>query len=162
MSNWDWSKEDSDVVAVIQFSGLSDILLKYVDGVLLLKDRGRYNWRKAEKTLSLYEKYHGNRIHIRPEKEWTIYNNDLPFGELTDEQKGKLMVASLSCAICTSVNGDLKSVEKPSWHKDVTYRAKQPEPSMVDKFIADVPAGLDWREVELAALHMINEGWVKS
>ena len=164
MSNWDWSKEDDDVVAVIESRNkVGNTVFKISDGILIRANRAtrqQLSYCPARLSLDNYKKEFGDRCHIRPEKEWTIYNNDKPFGELRDEQKGKLMVASLSCAICTSVNSDLKSVEKPSWHKDIIYCAKQPEPNMTDKFVADMPA-VRSNEEELA-IHMINKGWVKN
>tara|TARA_R110002049_G_scaffold255016_3_gene430537 strand:+ start:5773 stop:6294 length:522 start_codon:yes stop_codon:yes gene_type:complete len=133
--SWDWSKEDDEVVAVIENGCLPDALIKNSNGKLMIRDRNLpLGWFESSRDINYYKSIHKGRLHIRPEKtEWTIYNNDKPFGELNDEQKGALMVASLSAKITVEHPAGRREIYKPLWTETAVYRAKQPEPSMTDK-----------------------------
>ena len=107
-----------------------------------------------------------NLNNIKHSEKWTIYNNTLPWSQLSDKQKGKLMVAEndgyeIKGFKCTALN---KPVRFDCHH--ITYFAVEPvpvkpEPTMADLFFAD------WiecktRDVKMLAEHMIAKGWTKS
>jgi hypothetical protein len=109
-----------------------------------------------------------NNIEIVKPK-WSIYNNTLPWAELSDKQKGKLLVANINdVAICMSVKslrGDETFINNVKIDKgDVcVYRAQpkpvKPEPTMTQLFVKD------WNEVcdntISGADRMIARGWNK-
>jgi hypothetical protein len=96
---------------------------------------------------------------------WTIYNNTLHWSQLSDKQKGKLLVAEndgheIKGLNCTALN---KPVRFNCHH--ITYFAVEavpvkPEPTMAELFIAD------WHEANVHLVkefseYMIAKGWVK-
>jgi hypothetical protein len=97
---------------------------------------------------------------------WTIYNNTLTWSDLSDKQKGKLMVAEndgyeIKGFKCTALN---KPVRFDCHH--ITYFAVEPvpvkpEPTMAELFRNDWATcnfGLDANIQE----QMIAKGWTKS
>lgn len=68
-------------------------------------------------------------------EEWTVYNNDLPFGDLTDEQKGALLLAAHEGGE-VELYSDSKGewfVSTPLWIDICPYRIKSPaEPMSFD------------------------------
>lgn len=66
--SWDWSKEDSDVVAVVAFSDAPDTLLKNQEGnTVLRKGRGEAEWEDLGDSLEWYKERFSSRLHIRPD-----------------------------------------------------------------------------------------------
>jgi hypothetical protein len=108
--------------------------------------------------------YHSlNNIELKPK--WSIYNNTLPWSQLRDKQKGKLLVAEndgheIKGLNCTTLN---KPVRFDCHH--ITYFAVEavpvkPEPTMAEVFVAD------WHEANVHLVkefseYMIAKGWVK-
>jgi hypothetical protein len=90
---------------------------------------------------------------------WTIYNNTLPWSELSDKQKGKMLLAQnnkLKFESFTSSGptmpfskGWVYVVEKPEPVK--------PEPTMEELFMVDT-MGCTWNDL---ASTIIAKGWVK-
>ena len=127
--SWDWSKEDDEVMAVIENGCLPDVLIKNSNGNLIMRDRNLpLIWFESSRDINYYKSIHKDRLHIRPTKpEWTIYNNDKPFGELTHEQKGALLIHEIDNPI-QIFNGTFIEVSNPSWGADEIHRAIQPDP----------------------------------
>ncbi|MFT6988204.1 MAG: hypothetical protein ACJASL_000164 [Paraglaciecola sp.] len=101
---------------------------------------------------------------------WTIYNNTLPWSDLSDKQKGKMLLAQLEGVsirlVAKSMCGEdcFIHCEEIDTIETVVYRAKpapvKPEPTMAELFIDD------WKECsssssEAFAGKMIAKGWVK-
>lgn len=91
-------------------------------------------------------------------EEWTVYNNDLPFCELTDEQKGALLLATheggeVECYY-VSFDGWQEIQDEPTWAYLTKYRIK-PDPT---------PMSLDWSaikpEYKWAAVDFVGNAWV--
>tara|TARA_R110000803_G_C11935327_1_gene315895 strand:+ start:596 stop:1054 length:459 start_codon:yes stop_codon:yes gene_type:complete len=95
----------------------------------------------------------------RSTPKWTIYNNTLPWSELSDKQKGKMLLAQnnkLKFESFTSSGpsmpfskGWVYVVEKPEPVK--------PEPTMSQLFTYDIN-GCTWNDLSSV---MIAKGWVK-
>jgi hypothetical protein len=108
----------------------------------------------------------GELVHIREhqwklaELKWSIYNNTLPWSQLSDKQKGKLLVANNNGLIFKGFtalfrpnfgyNNVVHTVTKPETVK--------PEPTMVELFKADF---YDSKAGSVAE-YMIAKGWSKS
>jgi hypothetical protein len=94
---------------------------------------------------------------------WTIYNNTLPWSQLSDKQKGKLMVAEndgyeIKGFKCTALN---KPVRFDCHH--ITYFAVEhvpvkPESKMANLLMVDLSQCQDGDLIS----HLINKGWTKS
>jgi hypothetical protein len=90
------------------------------------------------------------------EPKWTIYNNEKAWEDLSDKQKGKLLLAAHEKV-------EFKNVyhKTPKFDcKEKVYTAIKPELIMADLFFAD------WiecktRDVKMLAEHMIAKGWTK-
>jgi hypothetical protein len=85
---------------------------------------------------------------------WTIYNNTLPWKELSDKQKGKMLLAAHD----GKSFGTHKAVFK---NPDHSYQAVKSKPTMEELFLAD------WKEccpfsVETFADKIIAKGWAKT
>lgn len=90
-------------------------------------------------------------------EEWTVYNNDLPFGDLTDEQKGALLLGRYE-------GGEIEVLQyggenwgprmNSKFHNNNTYRIKPPVE----------PMSLDWSaikpEYKWAAVDFVGNAWV--
>jgi hypothetical protein len=89
-------------------------------------------------------------------QDWTIYNNTLPWAELSDEQKGKMLLADHNGK---SFGGTHKTVFNNPCHP---YQAK-PEPTMAELFLADWGdiAGVEMDGYFNFAGKIIAKGWVK-
>jgi hypothetical protein len=110
-------------------------------------------------------------IHIvRLKPKWSIYNNTQPWAELSDNQKGKLLLANINdvaiCMVAKSLRGDETFINNVEIDKgDVcVYRAQpkpvKPEPTMAELF------DRDWKECFLGDPATFNErmiakGWTK-
>jgi hypothetical protein len=106
---------------------------------------------------------------IKPK--WTIYNNTLPWSDLSDKQKGKLLLAKLNdialCVVVKSLSGDenfINNIEIIDNRGECVYRAQpkpvKPEPTMAELFVSDWH-GTDVHLVKDFSEHMIAKGWVK-
>jgi hypothetical protein len=106
-------------------------------------------WRCYEKDLKL----------VKPK--WTIYNNTLPWSQLSDKQKGKLLLAAHS-NLTISV-GNIGVIFKPAFDDgDTIYIALEPvkpEPTMAELFF------IDWQDCLCVGgkqeQKMIAKGWTK-
>jgi hypothetical protein len=106
-------------------------------------------------------------FNIKHAEKWSIYNNTLPWSELSDKQKGKLLLANINdvaiCMVAKSLRGDETFINNVEIDKgDVcVYRAQpkpvKPEPTMEELFHSDfydLKAGS-------VAIQMIAKGWTK-
>jgi hypothetical protein len=102
-----------------------------------------------------------NNIELKPK--WTIYNNDKPWSELSDKQKGRMLLTAHNQSEM-SVDGYLElnpaSILDSSIYKAIKYKAVETEPTMAGLFVSD------WKEQESlykkdVADHMIAKGWKK-
>jgi hypothetical protein len=94
---------------------------------------------------------------IKPK--WTIYNNTLPWSQLSDKQKGKLLLAAhakmLFCDFGLQIPGFALV--------NCVYRVEEvakPEPTMAELFVIDIRTislGGDWNTSD----KMIAKGWTK-
>jgi hypothetical protein len=94
---------------------------------------------------------------------WTIYNNTQPWSELSDKQKGKLLLAAHS-NLTISV-GNIGLIFKPAFDDgNMVYQVKKPkpvkpEPTMEELFL------IDWQECLCVGgkqeQKMIAKGWAK-
>lgn len=66
----------------------------------------------------------GCKIPAKAE-EWTVYNNTIPLGELTDEQVGKLVKHSGCVEHMNPNSGDWGATITPMWNRAGVYRIKQ-------------------------------------
>lgn len=57
-------------------------------------------------------------------RQWTIYNNDMPLRELTDEQVGKLVKHSGCVEHMNPNSGDWAATITPMWNRAGVYRIK--------------------------------------
>jgi hypothetical protein len=94
---------------------------------------------------------------------WTIYNNTLPWSELSDKQKGKLLLARHQ-DVEIILEGDTGYY---AWfHREQgVYKAIKPEPVKPELTMAELFV-IDWHETDVHLLkdfseHMIAKGWVK-
>jgi hypothetical protein len=90
---------------------------------------------------------------------WTIYNNTLPWSDLSDKKKGKLMVAAHAKIRFTcnklDVFGDVAFNEEGGIYKAQYIEPVKPEPTMEEKFNAA------WERLNTRlsiAEQMINKG----
>ena len=94
---------------------------------------------------------------------WTIYNNTLPWSELSDKQKGKLLLAAHN-DITISV-GNIGIIFKPAFDDGNTiYIALEPikpEPAMAELFELDMGKCVNYGTERNSNL-MIAKGWTKS
>jgi hypothetical protein len=98
---------------------------------------------------------------------WTIYNNTLPWSDLSDKQKGKLLLAKLNgialCIVVKSLQGGdtfIDNIGIIHSRGQCVYRA-QPEPIKPELTMETVFAN-DWfNECGQSPKNMIAKGWVK-
>ena len=107
--------------------------------------------------------------NIKHAEKWSIYNNTLPWSELSDKQKGKLLLANINdvaiCMVAKSLRGDETFINNVEIDKgDVcVYRAQpkpvKPEPTMEELFL------IDWQDCLCVGgkqeQKMIAKGWTK-
>jgi hypothetical protein len=88
---------------------------------------------------------------IKPK--WTIYNNDKAWQDLSDKQKGKMLLAAHN-------GSSFGGTDKTEFNNpDYAYKAK-PEPTMAEKFIADA-GDWDFKSSNDFSGYMIAKGWNK-
>jgi hypothetical protein len=94
------------------------------------------------------------------EPKWTIYNNTLPWSDLSDKQKGKLLLAAH--ARVEIIGLGMLSIPKPVVFNCgiIAYQAVKPEPTTAELFFTD------WHETDVHLVkefseYMIGKGWVK-
>ena len=101
-------------------------------------------------------------IHIETLKtKWSIYNNTLPWSQLSDKQKGKLLLAAHNDT--TISVGNIGIIFKPAFDDgDTIYIALEPvkpEPTMAELFL------IDWQDCLCVGgkqeQKMIAKGWTK-
>jgi hypothetical protein len=111
-----------------------------------------------------------NLANIKHAEKWSIYNNTLPWSQLSDKQKGKLLLANINdiaiCMVAKSLRGDETFINNVEIDKgDVcVYRAQpkpvKPEPTMAELFKKD------WRDLLCVdgkfEQQMIAKGWTKT
>jgi hypothetical protein len=101
---------------------------------------------------------------------WSIYNNTLPWSQLSDKQKGKLLLAKLNditlCVVVKSLSGDenfINNIEIINNCGECIYRAQpkpvNTEPTMEELFL------IDWQDCLCVGgkqeQNMIAKGWTK-
>ncbi|MFT6991878.1 MAG: hypothetical protein ACJASL_003875 [Paraglaciecola sp.] len=91
---------------------------------------------------------------------WTIYNNTLPWSDLSDKQKGKLLLAAH--ARVEIIGLGMLSIPKPVVFNCgiIAYQAVKPEPTTAELFFTD------WHETDVHLVkefseYMIGKGLVK-
>jgi hypothetical protein len=96
---------------------------------------------------------------------WTIYNNDKAWQDLSDKQKGKLLLAAHAKIIFTcnelDVYGDVQFNNEGAIYKAIKPEPVKPKPTMAELFMADVSecnTGL----LKHIPEPMIAKGWTKS
>jgi hypothetical protein len=94
---------------------------------------------------------------IKPK--WTIYNNTLPWSDLSDEQKGKFLLAAHGGIRC-SINGNPQMLKSEFTLNEAIYKSIKPKPTMAELFVSD------WHGTGVHLLkdfseYMISKGWVK-
>jgi hypothetical protein len=100
-----------------------------------------------------------NNIELVKPK-WTIYNNTLPWSDLSDKQKGKLLLAAHAKMLFCDFGLQIPGFALVNCAYKVEKVAK-PEPTMEELFVAD------WHETDVHLVkdfseHMIAKGWTKS
>jgi hypothetical protein len=97
---------------------------------------------------------------------WTIYNNTLPWSELSDKQKGKLLLAGNE-GVEMTLDGDIvndaafkckKGVYKAIKPEPVKPEPVKPESKMANLLMVDLSQCQDGDLIS----HLINRGWTKS
>jgi hypothetical protein len=106
-----------------------------------------------------------NLANIKHAEKWSIYNNTLPWSELSDKQKGKLMVAEndgyeIEGVKCTALN---KPVRFDCHH--IAYFAVEPEPPKPEPTMEELFL-IDWKDCLCVGgkqeQKMIAKGWTKT
>ena len=102
-----------------------------------------------------------NNIELVKPK-WSIYNNTLPWSELSDKQKGKLLLAGHNGITISMKNGIFF---KPAFddgsaiYKAIKPETAKPEPTMAELFL------IDWQDCLCVGgkqeQNMIAKGWTK-
>ena len=93
---------------------------------------------------------------------WTIYNNTLQWSELSDKQKGKMLLARYRENLFTSNHTAYAGYADFSCSETI-YKAVEPvkpEPTMAELFDADANS-FDFRRSFDFPEFMITKGWVK-
>jgi hypothetical protein len=90
---------------------------------------------------------------------WTIYNNTLPWSDLSDKQKGKLLLANHSGIRIEGVGFLSIAIPVKFECNIIVYFAVKPEPTMAELFKDD------WFECLISGRgeqheKMIAKGWV--
>jgi hypothetical protein len=105
-----------------------------------------------------------NLAKIKHAEKWSIYNNTQPWSQLSDKQKGKLLLAAHSNL--TIYVGNIGVIFKPAFDDgNMVYQVKKPEPIKPEPTMAELFVS-DWEEKESmykkdVADHMITKGWTK-
>jgi hypothetical protein len=92
---------------------------------------------------------------------WSIYNNDLPWEELSDKQKGKMLLAAHSGVKffkfynMTPTFSDYSHV-----YTAIKPEPVKPEPTMAELWVADWSEQDSFYKIDVAK-HMIAKGWTK-
>lgn len=66
-----------------------------------------------------------NSTPFTPKQEWSIYTNDKPLSELTDEQVGRLVKCSGAIEYMDTMTLEWRESVLPLWNRNDAYRAKQ-------------------------------------
>jgi hypothetical protein len=103
--------------------------------------------------------HHIDKIKLVKTK-WTIYNNTLPWSELSDKQKGKMLLARHCDNLFVSDFSDVAFCPKFIDSIEI-IKAVKPESTMEELFIADINSMPLCGYVK-AANYMIAKGWVKN
>jgi hypothetical protein len=94
---------------------------------------------------------------------WTIYNNTLPWSDLSDKQKGKMLLAAHSGVLFKMhSNGQILDSVRFITNETI-YQGVEPikqEPTMAELFDADM-GSFDFRGSLEVPEYMISKGWVK-
>jgi hypothetical protein len=104
-------------------------------------------------------------FNIKHAEKWSIYNNTLPWSELSDKQKGELLLAAHS-NLTISV-GNIGLIFKPAFDdRNMVYQVKKPEPikpepTMAELFNSD-SVDFDFRRSTDFPEYMISKGWTKT
>ena len=94
---------------------------------------------------------------------WTIYNNTLPWSDLSDKQKGKMLLAAHGGMMIRI--GDSGSLRNPGFNNNYAiYKAIKSEPVKPEPTMAELFKG-DWYDCLANGGNkyeqMIAKGWVK-
>jgi hypothetical protein len=130
----------NEIVRVKSFAGYAPKGYK----AIVLED---YKFKDADGAfISIIDK---NWELVKPK--WTIYNNEKAWEDLSDKQKGKMLLAAHN-------GSSFGGTDKTEFNNpDYAYKAK-PEPTMAELFIAD------WNELGASfpvSEQMIAKGWNK-
>ena len=87
---------------------------------------------------------------------WTIYNNTLPWSDLNDKQKCKMLLAGYEKIKFTCNKLDVYGPLAFN-NKSGIYQSVKPASTMAELFVADI-AGCTWNDL---APTVIAKGWVK-
>jgi hypothetical protein len=104
-----------------------------------------------------------SNIELVPEDikpKWTIYNNTLPWSQLSDKQKGKLLLAAHAKMLFYGFGIELPSFK----YSNVVYKVEEvvkPEPTMEELFVLNWMSHESFYKKDVAA-NMIAKGWTKS
>jgi hypothetical protein len=111
-----------------------------------------------------------NLANIKHAEKWSIYNNTLPWSELSDKQKGKLLLANINdvaiCMVAKSLRGDETFINNVEIDKgDVcVYRAQpkpvKPEPTMAELLTKDILGCSGFLRPHYVD-ELIAKGWTK-
>ena len=105
-----------------------------------------------------------NLANIKHAEKWSIYNNTLPWSELSDKQKGKLLLGRHTKLRFTVGSYDFDNVlfdDASLIYKAIKPEQVKPEPTMAELFTSD------WKEFSTGLLselapQMIAKGWTKT
>jgi hypothetical protein len=101
-----------------------------------------------------------NNIEIAKPK-WTIYNNTLPWSQLSDNQKGKMLLAAHQKMLFIGAGLQVTGVALNNAVYKVEEVAK-PEPTMAELFLVDWQDTVGTEMPEHFADKIIAKGWTKS
>ena len=103
--------------------------------------------------------------NIKHAEKWSIYNNTLPWSELSDKQKGKLLLAAHAKIRFTcnelDVYGDVAFNSEGAIYKAQYIEPVKPEPTMAELFLVDWQDTVGTEMPEHFADKIIAKGWTK-
>jgi hypothetical protein len=151
-----------------------ETMRKFKVGDEIFRARGKASWAPiGYKTLVLEDyKYLCKNGEFTPindsqwelvKPKWTIYNNTQPWSELSDKQKGKMLLGRHTGLAFTTIDGlGFKNVAFDGGYcvyKAIKPEPVKPEPTMAELFL------IDWQDCLCVGgkqeQNMIAKGWVK-
>jgi hypothetical protein len=96
---------------------------------------------------------------VAPEDKWSIYNNTLPWSDLSDKQKGKMLLAAHGKVLFKIKDGIILNKVR-FIANETTYQAVEPEPTMAELLAIDIKDSSGFLTTD-DINDLMTKGWVK-